>query len=226
MLSLDNFFGINIYDFANDISSDEAFIMAFLGFFGFILLIALVFSLIQIITHWFIFKKAGEDGWKALVPVYNTYTLCKIVGVTPWWIVISFIGGFIAGMFEDLSFISNVITIYFNVVISLSLAKSFGKSNGFGLGLFFFGPIFYLILAFDKEAYVGPSAIDPIGAMIDNNTTTGTGTNTNAYDVNSPLGQAIGTDHTQTTQTNNFCTNCGNQIVPGDKFCTRCGKQL
>lgn len=225
MLNWGNFFGINIYDFANDISSDEAFTLAFLGIFGIILLIALVFSLIQIVAHLFIFKKAGEEGWKALIPVYNIYTLCKIVGVTPWWIVISFVGGLISGVFEELNLISNLITVYFNVVISLSLAKSFGKSTGFGLGLLFFGPIFYLILAFDKEAYVGPLAIDPIGAMIDN-TNVNAGNNTNAYDINSSFGQAMSNEYTQTTQTNNFCTNCGNQIVPGDKFCTRCGKQL
>ena len=36
---------------------------------------------LTLVSLWFCFKKAGEKGWKALVPFYNYYTLYKISGM-------------------------------------------------------------------------------------------------------------------------------------------------
>jgi hypothetical protein len=42
--------------------------------------------------------------------------------------------------------------------VALDLAKSFGKSEVFGIfGLFFFAPIGYLMLGFGKSTYKGAS---------------------------------------------------------------------
>ena len=42
--------------------------------------ICLIFmSVVAIISWWKLFEKAGEKGWKALVPFYSTYTLFKII---------------------------------------------------------------------------------------------------------------------------------------------------
>lgn len=41
-------------------------------------LISFVLFVLTIIATWKIFKKAGEDGWKSLIPIYNTYILFKI----------------------------------------------------------------------------------------------------------------------------------------------------
>ena len=40
-----------------------------------------------IIAWWSLFKKAGEPGWAALIPIYNTYVMWKISGTE----IISFI---------------------------------------------------------------------------------------------------------------------------------------
>ena len=43
--------------------------------------------------------------------------------------------------------------------LTIKLAKAFGKGTGFGLGLLFFAPICYPILAFSKDTeYLGPQA--------------------------------------------------------------------
>src|SRR6185312_11404554 len=42
---------------------------------------------------WKIFEKAGEKGWKALIPVYNYYIWLKIVKRPWWWIFIFLIPG-------------------------------------------------------------------------------------------------------------------------------------
>ena len=39
-------------------------------------IIALVILLI--VANYMLFKKAGEAGWKALIPLYNTYTMIRI----------------------------------------------------------------------------------------------------------------------------------------------------
>lgn len=34
--------------------------------------------LLSLVSHWRLLEKAGEPGWKTLIPVYNLYTLAKI----------------------------------------------------------------------------------------------------------------------------------------------------
>lgn len=43
---------------------------------GAIVILAIVVFLVAI--WWFLFEKAGEDGWKAIVPIYNEFILAKI----------------------------------------------------------------------------------------------------------------------------------------------------
>jgi len=38
-----------------------------------------------------LFKKAGEDGWKALVPFYSTYLAIKIIHKPIWWMLVYYI---------------------------------------------------------------------------------------------------------------------------------------
>ena len=33
---------------------------------------------LTILANWLMFMKAGEAGWKSIIPVYNTYTAYKI----------------------------------------------------------------------------------------------------------------------------------------------------
>lgn len=43
-----------------------------------ITLACLVLSILSIVAMWFIFEKAGEAGWKSLIPLYNVYIMFKI----------------------------------------------------------------------------------------------------------------------------------------------------
>ncbi len=90
-----------------------------------------------------IFVKAGFAGWRAIVPGYNIWTLCELV----WG------PGCGAKMFL---FLIPVYGIIFYFKTSTRLAKAFGKSTGFGVGIFFLGVVFLSILAFDDSQYQGP----------------------------------------------------------------------
>ncbi|MBR3180462.1 signal peptidase I [Candidatus Saccharibacteria bacterium] len=102
------------------------------------MLIILAFVVLGIIAQWKIFKKAGEEGWKALIPIYNVYTLLNILSMEPLLCLLSFVPG---------------AWFILSIVMDVKLAQSFKKGTGFALGLIFLGPIFSLILAFGSAKY-------------------------------------------------------------------------
>jgi hypothetical protein len=106
-------------------------------------LLYVAFIVVYLVAAWIVYTKAGEEGWKALIPIYNIWVLLKIVGRPGWWLILFLI-----------PFVNFVIWI----IVSIDLAKSFGKGTGFALGLIFFAPIFYMILAFGDATYRGPAA--------------------------------------------------------------------
>lgn len=111
-------------------------------------IIILAIAIIQIIAMWKLFNKAGEKGWKSIIPIYNMVILFKISGLSPWLILV-----YLAAI---IPFIGWVAPIVMNAVLSYKLAKSFGKDGGWAVGLYFLPSIFYMILAFGKSVYVGP----------------------------------------------------------------------
>lgn len=100
----------------------------------------LVFLLVIIASIWKVFEKAGEAGWKSLIPLYNFYVMLQIAGCPAWWFFMFFIP---------------VVNIYFMVVMYIRLAEKFGKSPLFGFALCFLGFIFFPILGFGSAMYGG-----------------------------------------------------------------------
>jgi hypothetical protein len=105
-------------------------------------LISLVLIVIAIAAYWRIFTKAGEAGWKSIIPIYNIVVLLKIVGRPWWWLLMMLVP------------LVNVVVM---IVLMNDLSKSFGHGMGFTLGLVFLSFIFYLILAFGGSEYQGPA---------------------------------------------------------------------
>lgn len=136
-----------------------------IGFFLIILAIVIAILVIIVISNWKILTKANEEGWKALIPFYNKWTLCEVVGLSPYWVIellvvqalYLFIDQVLEGSFivTSLSWLVSLNSLYFNVVYSLSLAKSFGKDKSFGILTIFFPEITLPMLAFGKSEYIG-----------------------------------------------------------------------
>ena len=55
------------------------------GFLGAIMIAGLVFFVLLVIAQWKVFEKAGEKGWKSLIPIYGQYILFKIAGAKAWF---------------------------------------------------------------------------------------------------------------------------------------------
>jgi hypothetical protein len=101
-------------------------------------LIILLLIVLTLAIFWKVFEKAGEPGWKGIIPVYNLFVLVKISGNPWWWSILLFV-----------PLVGFVIAILYN----LALSKRFGKGPVFGLGLCFFPMIFFPILAFGDAEY-------------------------------------------------------------------------
>jgi uncharacterized membrane protein YhaH (DUF805 family) len=107
------------------------------------LIVGLAFAVVIIASLWKVFTKAGEPGWACLVPIYNMYILLRIAGRPGWWILLYFIP---------------IVSLVIAIIVSIDIAKAFGKGTGFGIGLAFLGFIFFPILGFGDAQYGGGSA--------------------------------------------------------------------
>lgn len=92
-----------------------------------------------LVTVWKVYIKAGRPGWSAIIPIYGSYILLKVAKRPGWWLILYLIP------------LVNVIT---HLVVSIDVAKAFGKSAAFGVFLLWFLPfIGYPILAFSDAQY-------------------------------------------------------------------------
>ena len=116
-----------------DITTNNAGLTAlFIG----IIIFSLILNIIMIISYWKIFKKKGKPGWATLVPIYNVIVQIQVANLS---------------MIYFLLLLIPFVNIYAIIKINISLAKSFNKSTGFGIGLLLLPIIFVPLLAFSEE---------------------------------------------------------------------------
>lgn len=130
------------YTYSLDASSaaDAAGLGAiFITAIGAALIPALIIAVVTIIGLWKLFEKAGYDGWKAIIPFYNSYILTEMSGQN--------------GLMFLIMFIPLVGPIIWAILVATKLAPAFGKGTGFAIGLVLLTPIFYCILGFGNAQY-------------------------------------------------------------------------
>ena len=132
---------------------------------GIYLIFALVWWILQIIANWNIFTKAGEAGWKSIIPIYGDYVSYKIAWQTSYfWL--SFILGIVASYvasanLNESMFLAVIVTLLrivltvINIMYCVKLSRAFGHGIGFAIGLILLQPIFLLILGFGSDPYYG-----------------------------------------------------------------------
>ena len=110
-------------------------IIFFIVFFVFyVAIIALM-----IVSMWKIFVKANQPGWASIVPFYNAYVMVEIAKKPTWWFGMLFVP---------------LVNFVFMIMIINALAKNFGKSEGFTVGIIFLPYVFFPILAFGDARYI------------------------------------------------------------------------
>ena len=130
------------YDYGTATTAEESLLAGFFaGMFSvFWVCVLLAIAVVGIIGLWKVFEKAGEEGWKVLIPFYNMYILFKITWGNGWL--------FLLLLIPVVHVVIPIITLY-------KLAKSFGKGVGFFFGLWFLYPVFIMILGFGPDQYRG-----------------------------------------------------------------------
>lgn len=132
-----------------------AVIGAFIGIFA---VLALIWYILTVIAYWKIFTKAGEPGWKSIIPFYNLYTQYKLTWkpVFFWvYLVLGAVAGGLGDINGTISGLASIATFVMTIVSNYYLSRSFGHGGGFTIGLTFLNNIFTLILGFGKSQYVG-----------------------------------------------------------------------
>ena len=97
--------------------------------------------LFMIATMWRLFSKAGESGWKSLIPIYSAIVFQRILGRPGWWVLLMMVP---------------VVNLAIAIIECFDLARVFGKGAGYAIGLMLLGPLFFALLAFGPAKYVGP----------------------------------------------------------------------
>ena len=147
---------------------------------AFVIIIGLIFFLVLIallvfyfIGAWKMFKKAGHDGWKCLIPYYSDYVMMvDIAGLHVGYFIaliamsllsglVGFIPGFLTGLgvdmgvfayiFNVLSWLFNIASIMLSVALAFNLSKKFNKGTGWVVLTIFFSIITIPLLGFSKK---------------------------------------------------------------------------
>lgn len=145
------------YGYGSDYGMSAGILGMSAGLIVFILILCVLF----IIAWWKIFEKAGEPGWAAIIPFYNTYVLYKISWGNGLLFLINLAG--ILTLVPVLGVIVDIGLFVLNIITTVKLGKAFGRSTGFIVLMVFFTNIMLLVLAFGSSQYVGPNGIPAYG---------------------------------------------------------------
>lgn len=122
------------------IDSLWATLSLFFGMFIGVIIVSLALVILIYAAYWGILKKAGKEGIDGIIPIHNEICLLEICGVPKWmWFL-------------------NLIpfgAIVFVIILAIYVARSFGKSVSFTVGLIFLPFVFYPMLAWGNAQYIG-----------------------------------------------------------------------
>lgn len=113
--------------------------------FGFFMLMTLVFAAIAYVVTALllsrIFKKAGVEGWKAWVPIYNTWVLLELGDQKGFWAVLAFVP------------VVNIVAAVFMYIAMYNIGLKLGKGGEFVLWAIFLPIVWLIWLAVDDSKW-------------------------------------------------------------------------
>ena len=144
--------GGNVYYQYNGISQEQfqEIINQYVPPWLFILLeiTSILLTIIYLIAWWKMFTKAGEEGWKILIPFYNAYIQFRIIYGNGWKFLLIFL--------TIVPIIGWFVLLMILIMVPVRMAQVYGKSVGFGILNIFFPGICILPMAFGRCDYEGP----------------------------------------------------------------------
>lgn len=123
-------------------------LIAVLGaFFIVLLIIGIAATVLTLVGQWKMFKKAGKEGYIALIPVYNVIVEMQLGGMPIYWFFLNY-----CAFIPLIGWIGPLVLLFWK---DIKLAQAFGKGAGTGVLLAFFPYVMYPVLGFGKAQYVG-----------------------------------------------------------------------
>lgn len=113
-----------------------------------ILIIAVV--VLTIIGQWKAYQKAGRKGYESLIPYHRDWVQLQLAGLEGYLVFLQ--------LLVCIPFIGWIVYLGINIWWDIELAKSYGRSTGFGVGLALLPCVFWPMLGFGKAQYVGPAS--------------------------------------------------------------------
>ena len=106
-----------------------------------IFMFVLAILVATIIGWWKLFEKAGEAGWKSIIPFYSMYTYFRITGRNGWTVLLLFIP---------------FVNLFFLIRGALEMGQRFGKSTLYSVFALLLLPWFGAIdIGFGEAKYSG-----------------------------------------------------------------------
>lgn len=184
-----------------------------------ILLIFIPFCVLYIIGRWRLYKKAGKNGWEAIIPFYNDWVYVEIAGLNWWWFLLVMANSsvnFSSGFFDGDSVVISIapfVSLFALYVCNYNISKRLNKDVGFAVLMTIFPFIMIPLIGlsnsykFDKDIVVSN---------------------------NGPFNNSIANDTDSSNNRNNtgnnyklrYCSHCGHQVNADDKYCNKCGKAI
>lgn len=144
---LTQLFGSTSYDSYNVDMSNAAANAVFGGLMLFFVIALIVTYAIMAFLLSRIFKKAGVEGWKAWVPVYNTWITYELGGQKGWWALIMLVP------------VASIVAVVFLYIAMYEIGLKLGKEGYFVLWGIFLPIVWYVWLAFDQSTWKDAPAI-------------------------------------------------------------------
>lgn len=142
----------------------------FVGGLGLLVVLAfLAFYVLKVIGLWKVLDKAGEDGWKSIIPVYNLWLQCRLTWSDRgfWALVVAGVVGMIlrsaagdgVSTFQHVAAIAGILLCLAALVLLVIsyywLCRAFDHGAGYTALFVFFSGIMYMVLGFSQDEYQG-----------------------------------------------------------------------
>ena len=133
-----------------------------------VLIVAIILIyVIFVAAEWKILTKAGEKGWKSLIPVYNVFVSHHIAGMSHIWFILEVVTWILEVILELVKGLPSwvvlafgLFTVVFTVVSELvhiiKMCSCFGRRTAFKIGMILIPGLFFLIIAFGRSKYQKP----------------------------------------------------------------------
>lgn len=143
------------------------------------MILLVLIAAIAVAAKWRVFQKMGYEGWKSLIPVYETFLTFKAIYGNGWMMLV-LIAPFVMalpisiimaiGMFLSneatgiigvpvmiigllLGVASAVLPVIFTIKLNFDMARAFRQSKAFGFGLWLVNPVMMVVLAFSNASF-------------------------------------------------------------------------